>query len=85
MLFSLSIFAQNTVISRSSSKNNNVSAEILKVFYLVEVSMLKSGRNIDERNKQILAALKKEVDKQPEKQSHILMLQIKLKIKYWHL
>lgn len=29
--------------------------------------MLKSGRNIDERNKQILAALKKEVDKQPEK------------------
>ncbi len=45
----------------------NVSAEILKAFYLVEKSMIKSGKNMDERNVQILAALQKEVEKQGDK------------------
>ncbi|MDZ4758177.1 MAG: gliding motility protein GldM [Bacteroidota bacterium] len=45
----------------------NVSAEILKAFYLVEVSMLKSGKNIDDRNKAILGALQKAVEKEPAK------------------
>ncbi len=45
----------------------NVSAEILKAFYFVEVSMLKSGKNIDQRNIQILGALQKAVDKEPAK------------------
>ncbi len=45
----------------------NVSAEILKAFYLVEVSMLKSGKNIDERNLQILGALQKAVKTEPAK------------------
>jgi len=45
----------------------NVSAEILKAFFLVEKSMLKSGKNIDDRNVQILGALKKELEKQGDK------------------
>lgn len=45
----------------------NVSAEILKSFYLVESSMDKSGKNIDEKNKTIMMALQKAMDQDAAK------------------
>src|SRR5688572_27625940 len=45
----------------------NVSAEILKAFYLVEISMNKSGMNIDEKNKAILADFEFSLKNTPEK------------------
>ncbi|MFA9213689.1 MAG: gliding motility protein GldM [Candidatus Methylacidiphilales bacterium] len=41
----------------------NVSAEILKAFHLVEVSMEKAGDNIESKNKSILASIDNYVDK----------------------
>lgn len=41
----------------------NVSAEILKAFHLVEVSMEKAGDNIESKNKTILASIDTYVDK----------------------
>ena len=40
----------------------NVSAEILKAFHLVEVSMERAGANIDSKNATILKAIDKYVD-----------------------
>lgn len=45
----------------------NVSAEILKAFYLVEQSMEKAGTNIDAKNRDILNAFQKQMQNQPEK------------------
>jgi gliding motility-associated protein GldM len=45
----------------------NVSAEILKAFYLVEESMTKAGANIDAKNADILLAFDKQMKNQPEK------------------
>lgn len=45
----------------------NVSAEILKAFYLVEQSMDKAGQNIDAKNQDIIAQFEKENKNQPEK------------------
>jgi len=45
----------------------NVSSEILKAFYKFEVSMQSAGKNLDEANVKLLAAMDKEVDKQGEK------------------
>ena len=43
----------------------NVSAEILKAFHLVEVSMEKAGLNIDKKNESILKSIDKYVDNNP--------------------
>ena len=43
----------------------NVSAEILKAFHLVEVSMEKAGVNIDKKNEAILKAIDKYVENNP--------------------
>ena len=43
----------------------NVSAEILKAFHLVEVSMDKAGDNIESKNKNILASIKFYVTNNP--------------------
>ncbi|HCS21192.1 MAG TPA: hypothetical protein DIW47_11645 [Bacteroidetes bacterium] len=45
----------------------NVSAEILKAFYLVESSMVKAGANIDSKNADIMMAFQKQMKNQPEK------------------
>ncbi|MBI1223187.1 MAG: gliding motility protein GldM [Bacteroidetes bacterium] len=45
----------------------NVSAEILKAFYLVEESMVKAGKNIDAKNEDIMRAFAKQMKNQPEK------------------
>lgn len=45
----------------------NVSAEILKAFYLVESSMVKAGANIDSKNADIMTAFQKQMKNQPEK------------------
>lgn len=45
----------------------NVSKDILHAFHLVEVSMSKSGVNIDQKNKDILAAFAADYAKRPEK------------------
>lgn len=45
----------------------NVSAEILKAFYLVESSMVKAGANIDSKNTDIMTAFQKQMKNQPEK------------------
>jgi len=45
----------------------NVSAEILKAFYLVEQSMVKAGANIDSKNDDILRVFAKQYGNQPEK------------------
>jgi gliding motility-associated protein GldM len=45
----------------------NVSKDILHAFHLVEVSMNKSGVNIDQKNKDILAAFAADNAKRPEK------------------
>jgi hypothetical protein len=43
----------------------NVSAEILKAFHLVEVSMEKAGLNIDKKTNPILKSIDKYVDNNP--------------------
>jgi gliding motility-associated protein GldM len=43
----------------------NVSAEILKAFHLVEVSMVKAGENIDKKNQDILKAINDYVENNP--------------------
>lgn len=45
----------------------NVSAEILKAFYLVEQSMTKAGANIDAKNSDIMTAFQKQYSNQPDK------------------
>jgi gliding motility-associated protein GldM len=45
----------------------NVSKDILHAFHLVELSMNKSGVNIDQKNKDILAAFAADNQKRPEK------------------
>lgn len=45
----------------------NVSKDILHAFHLVELSMNKSGVNIDQKNQDILAAFKADNAKRPEK------------------
>src|SRR5688572_30460940 len=45
----------------------NVSAEILKAFYLVESSMVKAGANIDSKNADIMTAFQKQMKNQPDK------------------
>lgn len=45
----------------------NVSKDILHAFHLVEVSMNKSGLNIDQKNKDILAAFEADYAKRPDK------------------
>ncbi len=45
----------------------NVSAEILKAFYLVEESMVKAGTNIQAKNDDIMRAFQKQMKNQPEK------------------
>jgi len=45
----------------------NVSAGILKAFYLVEQSMVKAGANIDSKNDDILRVFAKQYGNQPEK------------------
>lgn len=45
----------------------NVSKDILHAFHLVEVSMNKSGVNIDQKNQLILSAFKADYAKRPEK------------------
>jgi gliding motility-associated protein GldM len=45
----------------------NVSKDILHAFHLVELSMNKSGINIDQKNKDILAAFAADNQKRPEK------------------
>lgn len=45
----------------------NVSAEILKAFYLVETSMVKAGANIDSKNTDLMTAFSKQLKNQPEK------------------
>lgn len=45
----------------------NVSAEILKAFYLVEQSMIKAGGNIDSKNDDIMRSFQKAMQTQPEK------------------
>lgn len=43
----------------------NVSAEILKAFHLVEVSMVKAGENIDKKNQDIIKAINEYVENNP--------------------
>ncbi|MFN4083160.1 MAG: gliding motility protein GldM [Bacteroidia bacterium] len=43
----------------------NVSAEILKAFHLVEVSMVKAGENIDKKNEDIIKAINEYVENNP--------------------
>lgn len=45
----------------------NVSAEILKAFYLVEESMVKAGANIDAKNDDLMKAFAKQLKNQKEK------------------
>jgi len=45
----------------------NVSAEILKAFYLVEESMVKAGANIDAKNDDLMRAFAKQLKNQKEK------------------
>ncbi len=45
----------------------NVSAEILKAFYLVEQSMVKAGSNIDAKNNDLMRNFEKQLKNQPEK------------------
>lgn len=45
----------------------NVSSEILKAFYKFEVSMESAGKNLDQANLKLLAAMDKEVEKQGDK------------------
>jgi len=45
----------------------NVSAEILKAFYLVEESMVKAGANIDAKNADLMRAFEKQYKNQPGK------------------
>lgn len=45
----------------------NVSKDILHAFHLVEISMNKSGDNIDQKNQLILSAFKADYAKRPEK------------------
>src|SRR5690606_2261080 len=45
----------------------NVSKDILKAFHLVEVSMDKAGKNIDQKNADLMAVFKKQAANQKEK------------------
>jgi gliding motility-associated protein GldM len=45
----------------------NVSKDILKAFHMVEVSMMKSGKNIDDKNNMTMKALEKEMSINAEK------------------
>ncbi len=61
------LFIAAFVFSKTHAQSPNASPEILKTFYLMEVSMLKSGRNTDNYCRQIFSSLQKAVDKEPAK------------------